>query len=270
MENYRDVTIIIPNYNNEKYIEKCIQSVMEQTYPYKKIIVVDDCSTDNSPIMLREMSERFSEIEVVFLKKNGGVSNARNVGMMTAKTEYITFLDGDDFYFNPDKIKNEMELVLEYREKKQDIIAFSPILYVDEQGVDVLRKQSLKKKNQADGDAKIQLLSRTVFMPRDYILKKTILEEVGGYSYPYNFYEDMDLLFRLAFVVPYYCTYKYGTAYRQKTTGLSSRKLKEHKAAVETITKQYVNKLSILEKIRVKGRYFVFSMKNLILQMVKR
>ena len=90
------VSIIIPVYNVEKYVERCFQSVSEQTYQNIEIIIVDDGSTDSSGKLCDEFA-RIEKRAVVIHKENGGLSSARNAGMRVAKGEYITFLDSDDF-----------------------------------------------------------------------------------------------------------------------------------------------------------------------------
>ena len=90
------ISIIIPIYNSEKYIKRCIDSIINQSYKNIEIILIDDGSTDNS----RNICEKYSSIDSRFKilsKKNGGVSSARNVGVKNAKGEYIMFVDADDW-----------------------------------------------------------------------------------------------------------------------------------------------------------------------------
>ena len=90
---FTGVSVIIPNYNNEKYIEKCIESVVKQSYENIDVIVVDDYSTDNSREIITALANKYDNIIPIFLDKNQGVSHARNVGIEMAKTKYITCLD---------------------------------------------------------------------------------------------------------------------------------------------------------------------------------
>ncbi len=89
------VSIIIPIYNVEKYLDNCIRSACEQTYTNVEIILVDDGSTDSSPKICDKWASMDKRIVVVH-KENGGLSSARNAGLDIAKGEYIFFLDGDD------------------------------------------------------------------------------------------------------------------------------------------------------------------------------
>ncbi len=90
------VSIIIPIYNVEKYLDKCVQSVRNQTLQDIEIILVDDESPDKCPQMCDEYAQQDSRIKVVH-KKNGGLGFARNSGLEVATAEYVTFLDSDDF-----------------------------------------------------------------------------------------------------------------------------------------------------------------------------
>lgn len=111
------VSIIVPVYNVERYLARCVDSVLGQTYPSWELILVDDGSFDRSPAICDEYAERDGRIKVVH-KKNGGVSSARNVGLDMMRGEYVTFLDSDD-YWHP----CYLEILLNLVEEKQADIA---------------------------------------------------------------------------------------------------------------------------------------------------
>lgn len=89
------VSVVVPVYNVEKYIDKCIESIISQTYKYIEIILVDDGSSDKSGEIVDNYAKKDSRIKVVH-KKNSGVSAARNTGINVAEGDYICFADGDD------------------------------------------------------------------------------------------------------------------------------------------------------------------------------
>lgn len=91
------VSIIIPVYNTEKYLEMCIDSVVNQTYKSIEVICVDDGSVDQSPGILDKYAEKYSFVHVIH-QQNQGLSIARNNAIDICKGEYIAFLDSDDFY----------------------------------------------------------------------------------------------------------------------------------------------------------------------------
>ena len=90
------ISIIIPVYKVEKYLNKCIDSVIGQTYKNLEIILVDDGSPDNCPRICNEYAS-IDKRAIVIHKENGGLSSARNAGLDIAKGEYIFFLDSDDY-----------------------------------------------------------------------------------------------------------------------------------------------------------------------------
>lgn len=90
------VSVIIPVYNVEKYLNKCIESVVQQTYENLEVILVDDGSTDNSGNLCDEWSQKDSRIKVIH-KENGGLSSARNKGNSVSSGDYIFYLDSDDY-----------------------------------------------------------------------------------------------------------------------------------------------------------------------------
>lgn len=94
------ISIIVPVYNVEKYLEKCVNSIINQTYSNLEIILVNDGSTDNSGKLCDNLATKDPRI-VVYHKENGGVSSARNLGLDKAKGEFIGFIDSDD-YIDPD------------------------------------------------------------------------------------------------------------------------------------------------------------------------
>ena len=90
------ISLIIPVYNVEDYLGRCVESVISQSYKNLQIILVDDGSTDNSSAICDSWAEKDERIEVIH-KANGGLSDARNHGLDVAKGEYITFIDSDDY-----------------------------------------------------------------------------------------------------------------------------------------------------------------------------
>ncbi len=90
------ISIIIPIYNVEQYIHKCLDSIIHQTYKHLEIILVDDGSPDRCPQICDEYSKKDRRIKVLH-KKNGGLSDARNAGLNIAKGEFVVFVDSDDF-----------------------------------------------------------------------------------------------------------------------------------------------------------------------------
>lgn len=90
------ISVIVPVYNVEKYLSKCVESIINQTYKNLEIILVDDGSTDNSLQICEKYAQKDNRIKVIH-KKNGGQATARNIGLDIAEGEYIGFVDADDY-----------------------------------------------------------------------------------------------------------------------------------------------------------------------------
>ena len=121
------ISIVIPAYKVEKYLEKCIDSVINQTYTNLEIILVDDGSPDNCPKICDEYAKKDSRIKVIH-KENGGLSDARNKGIEIASGEYISFIDSDDYIS-----QNYVEMLYENIKKYDSDIAIGghKVLYDD-------------------------------------------------------------------------------------------------------------------------------------------
>ena len=90
------ISIIIPIYNIEQYLNVCIESVVQQTYSNLEILLIDDGSNDSSGYICEEWAKRDQRI-TVFHQENGGLSAARNRGIQESQGSYIVFIDGDDY-----------------------------------------------------------------------------------------------------------------------------------------------------------------------------
>lgn len=90
------ISIIVPVYNTEKYLDQCIQSILSQTYTDYELLLVDDGSTDSSGVICDRYAEQDSRVRE-FHKPNGGVSSARNMGLDNARGEWIGWVDSDDY-----------------------------------------------------------------------------------------------------------------------------------------------------------------------------
>lgn len=106
------VSVIVPIYNVEKYLRRCVDSIIEQTYRDFELILVDDGSPDNCPIICDEYAQKYEFITVVH-KKNGGLSDARNAGTKNARGQYVTYIDSDDFV-SKDYLQSLVELIFKY------------------------------------------------------------------------------------------------------------------------------------------------------------
>lgn len=137
MKDQLKLSIIIPVYNMEQYLQRCFDSVLNQKYPYMEIIVVDDGSTDNSLLVCTEYAKKDNRIHVIH-KENQGLVAARKTGLDVATGQYITYVDADDWIDN-DAFEKLMKYVSAYN---PDIIISPFIKEID--GKQILRENYLK------------------------------------------------------------------------------------------------------------------------------
>ena len=104
------VSIIMPAYNAEKYIEEAIQSVLKQTYTNWELIIVNDCSTDKTEQIIKKYQEQDQRIRLCSLTKNQGVANARNTAIKNAVGRYLAFLDSDDIWLQ-EKLEKQINFM---------------------------------------------------------------------------------------------------------------------------------------------------------------
>ncbi|SDI33634.1 Glycosyltransferase involved in cell wall bisynthesis [Planococcus glaciei] len=135
MDNNKGLSVIIPIYNVENYLEECLESVIQSMgdLPNIQIILVDDDSPDGSGRIARKYTKKHANFQYLF-KENGGISEARNYGLQFVKYDYVTFIDSDDWirqaYF---------ERVIEAIQKKPDLIIFNWMDYLEGQAPQVVK-----------------------------------------------------------------------------------------------------------------------------------
>lgn len=121
------VSIITPMYNSEKFIESTIKSVIEQTYQDWEMIIVDDCSTDNSPDIVKSYVEQDERIKYIRNKSNLGVSSARNLALENANGQFLAFLDSDDIWTS-----TKLETQINFMIQNDYVITFTSYELMDE------------------------------------------------------------------------------------------------------------------------------------------
>ena len=186
-----EISVVVPVYNVEAYLEKCIDSILAQTFTDFEMILVDDGSTDASPSIIDRRAAEDPRIRVIH-KKNGGLSDARNEGMKIAEGEYVSFIDSDDF-IEPQMLEKALAKL---RETGADIVIFDFYQYY-----------------QADG--RRELIANRFSDERTYSLADTpqlitsIANAAWNKVYRLSLFRDHDILY------PWGCLYEdLGTTYR--------------------------------------------------------
>lgn len=141
------ISVIVPIYNVEKYLQRCVDSIINQTYRNLEIILVDDGSPDNCPKMCDDYAKIDNRIKVVH-KENGGLSDARNAGMKVAAGEYVSFIDSDD-YISLDFYKTLLQAIID---NDSDIVECGVVKFYENGKFDEYSDdQMIKNFNTVDG-----------------------------------------------------------------------------------------------------------------------
>jgi len=243
------LSVIVANYNNERFIGECLESILNQTYKDLEIIVSDDASTDNSPALIREYEKKYpGVVKGIFNPNNRGVAQNRHEAILRAKGRFLTTLDSDDYYYDAQKLEKEMALISYYKkEKGKDIIAFSNILLV--KGDKTLIKTWGNPENIKEGKVFYEVITRACMIPRDFIMKREAYFEVGGYDKRFAIYEDWDLKIRLAAKYEFYYTGINGIGYRKHGTGLSALPISQN---IKWLKKVFKKNKGLIDKTQKK------------------
>ena len=191
----KKVSIIVPVYNVEKYLAKCLDSLVNQTLQDLEIIVVDDGSKDNSDDIIRRYIEKYNNITYI-IKENGGLSHARNVGYLYTKGEYIAFFDSDD-YIEKDMYKKLMGKVEKY---KYDIVVSDLYMEYEETGRKVYVNSNISEEyrnltnSKEDIEIRKEIMEKIYIAVHNKIYRKELLDFVFKDTIPFinnMYYEDI-------------------------------------------------------------------------------
>ena len=214
------VSVIIPVYNCDRYIQEAIESVLNQTYSDYEIIVVDDGSTDNTRSVLEPY---FHRIHYIY-QENQGASAARNRGLQEARGKFVAFLDADDFFLLPSKLAEQVAC-----------FEAQPRLGVVHSGWRMVNQQAKKMVDREPwhNAPKLDLKTWIVWIPvflGAMMFRRDWLERVGGFDSRFRQSEDVDIIFRLALMgCEFAWLQKIVVGYRQHNSNTSGQTHKEAK-----------------------------------------
>ena len=178
------VSVIVPVYNVENYIDKCLESLVNQTLEDLEIIIVNDGSTDNSDSIIKKYIEKYPDKIVYLAKNNGGLSDARNFGLPYAKGDYVAFLDSDDYVEN-NIYKDMYELAIK---ENSDLVE-----------CDFIWEYPNKKKIDTGEiyNGKHEMLEKIRVVAWNKLIKRSILDETKV-MFPKGYrYEDVEFTYKL-------------------------------------------------------------------------
>lgn len=165
---FKRVSVIIPNYNAGRYIDKCINSVLNQTYKNIELIIIDDGSIDESLNIIKEYSNKYKNI-LVMRQQNLNASIARNRGIENASGRYLMFIDSDDILY-PDAIKKMVEII----EKDESDMVIGNFYVIDER--DILKEKCIFTEEDRVEDKPI-ILNKIAPNPSNKLYRLDIIEK---------------------------------------------------------------------------------------------
>ena len=187
-----EISVVVPVYNVEAYLDKCIDSILNQTYREFELILVDDGSTDHCPEIIDQRAAGDERIRVIH-KKNGGLSDARNEGMKIARGEYVSFIDSDDF-IEPEMIEKCMAKL---HETGADLVIFDFYQYYQADG----RKELIANVFSGDRTYSLkdtpELITSIANAAWNKVYRLSLFRD-HGITYPWGcLYEDLGTTYRL-------------------------------------------------------------------------
>ena len=186
------VSVIVPTYNRADRLERALNSIVSQTCQDFELIVVDDGSTDKT----YQLMKSFPKAQYFYIKKNSGVSKARNVGLAFAKGELICFLDSDDLWK-----EKKIQIQSLWLENNKD----SQICYTDEIWVrNGVRVNPMNRHRKYSGDIFRHCLGLCIVSPSSVMIRAKLFDEIGNFDESLPACEDYDLWLRIAKHYPFH------------------------------------------------------------------
>lgn len=245
------ISVIVPVYNTEKYLEKCLDSLVNQTMNNIEIIVVNDGSIDHSEDIIKKYEEKYKNMIKYYKKENGGLSSARNYGISKAKGKYIAFVDSDDYLDI-----NLFSKLEKYIQKDIDLIKYKTIKIYENKKQEKFEGPVFEQKN--GQEAFDELYSKDVLLePAWLYLYKREFWNKNNFKYMVNTYhEDFGLtpliIVKSESVVS---TNIYGYYYMQRQNSIVTDTTKNIKKAYDLLIHydnmiKKINELKINEKTK--------------------
>lgn len=165
------ISIIIPVYNSEKFIEQTLNTVINQTYKNWELILIDDCSTDNSELIIKKYQKKYKNIRYYKQKRNQGPAIARNTGIDMANGRFICFIDADDLWDN-----NKLEIQKQFMENKKCGFSYHSYEFSNEECIPLGKKVIAREKLTYKEALKNNIISTITVMFDINIINKDLLK----------------------------------------------------------------------------------------------
>ena len=226
------VSIIIPTYNRVKMLEKSIESVFAQSYKDWELIIIDDASSDETEVRMKELDSKEEAVRYMRIPKieNKGISEYLNIGLRNARGKYIARIDDDDYWCHKDKLKLQVEFM---ENNPEYVVVGGGVILVDGNGDELFRY--LKK--ETDEEIRSFALFSNPFTHATVLFKKDLALKLGGYKI-IKHVEDMELWLRMG---------KHGKLYNMKEYFITYMTAGQNKS----FTHQRENSRTVLEVLKM-------------------
>lgn len=242
----KKVSVNICTYNNAQFLPQAIDSVLNQNYKEIEIIIVDDCSTDNTSEILREYSEKNSRIKVHRNPQNLGINKSRNKALSLSTGDYIAVLDSDDYWIEKDKLVKQIGF-LESNPKFAVVGTFAKI--VDRDGSDI---------SQIIGETNSEKIYQFMLMKNPIVHSSAMFRRSSlnsGYSEKYNIWEDYAAMLEIGLTSKITNLPFFGVSYRKHQKNISKKNKIKNVVTYQKIINNYRKKYP---------HFFLATIKNIL------
>ncbi len=255
MDKNIEISVVIPAYTRTHFLRKAIQSVLDQTYSYFEIIIIDDNSNSSISNIIEKIIKSFNDSRIHYISHgiNRGVSAARNTGIRSSNGKYIAFLDTDDEWL-PDKLDEQIKIFKNEYDKLGAV--YCGVTYIDEKGNSINKEWIPNKKGNIYEDL---LYINCVGGCSGVIVKKECFDKVGLFDKNFPVCQDLDMWIRIAKDYKFSFAKKGLVKYRIHPEQQS----KNHDlmiADLNRIRMKYINELKKRPYIYSKSYFFISNM----------
>lgn len=228
------VSILIVTYNRAKFISKAIESILNQSFQDWEIIVADDASTDNTIEVIREWQAKEPKIKYIRSDVNIGIARNSNNGLKIAQGDYIAILDDDDWWYNSDKLKKQVEFL----DKNSNYVAVGGgVVVVDENNKEITRYL----KPETDEQIRTKLLFDNTMANSTTLFRFAVAKQVGLYDDTLRYSADRDFWLKIGLLGKLYNFPEYFAYYLMSGQNTSIVKMKEHLQSSLMVMRRYKN-----------------------------
>jgi len=178
------ISIVLPTYNGSRYLRQSIESCLNQTYKNIELIIVDDCSTDETPLIIQEYVQKEPRVQCIRNQQNQRLPRSLNIGFAQAKGEYLTWTSDDNFY-----AREAIERMIAYLSDKKHDFVYCDIFTMDEENETIVSREKL------DG---YETLKKHNCIRACFLYARRVMETVGGYDPDMELLEDYDYWVRVS------------------------------------------------------------------------